>query len=501
MKHTGTRKLVIAGGGTAGWMAAAALVSRLKPEYYEITVVESSHISTIGVGESVVPSVTGFIRDLGLDEQDFIEKTEATVKLGTMFRDWSDKGQSFFHPLGTLGCELEGNEFFQCWLKAKFEGDSTPLTDYSPAAVMAKSTISVFPSGLPSDSPLLTANPALHLDSSLMRQYLVKFAEERQVKIINSHIVNVNMRENGSIESLELNNRQTVQGDFFIDCSGFRGLLIDEALDSPFLDWKQFLPCDRVAAMQTAVNRTTRPYTISTARESGWAWSIPLRSRVSSGFVYSSSHCSDTRAEQILRETAVGEPLHDPQFIPLRTGMREQMWKKNCVALGLAGGFLEPLESANIHLVTHGVKLLMELFPGIFEDQQDWPTLAAEYNARMRSEYEEIRDFTILHYCTTSRVDSEFWRRCQSNPLPDSLVEKIELFRVRGVLRISDDSLFQKSSWQAVFTGMGVFPQAYHPLVDMADFGGIQKAMLNYRTQLEDAIESLPQTGNSAPSE
>jgi tryptophan halogenase len=357
---------------------------------------------------------------------------------------------------------------------------------------LATRAISVFPRGLPKDSPLLGANPAMHLDSSLMQQYLSHFAEQRRVNLIHSHIVQVNMKKNGSIDSLDLNNRQTVQGDFFIDCSGFRGLLIDEALGSPFRDWSKFLPCDRVVALQTAVDSTSQPFTVSRARECGWTWRIPLQTRVSSGYVYSSGLCSDAQAARVLGETAVGEPLHDPKYIPLRAGMREEVWKKNCIALGLSGGFLEPLESANIHLVTQGVELLLDLFPDIFEGQQEWPGLAAEYNHRMRTEYEEIRDFTILHYCTTRRVDSEFWRRCHSNSLPDSLVEKIELFSARGELPKSSGRLFTASNWQAVFTGMGVIPRSYHPLVDMADFGDISSAMLNHRKKLEKAVANLP---------
>ena len=486
------KRLVVVGGGTAGWMAAAALARQLRPELYEVSVIESSHINTIGVGESIVPPVVAFIRNLGMNEQDFIQNTQASYKLGIQFRDWLGNGESYFHPFGALGRKLDGHDFLQCWLKARSEGDSSSLMDYAPAAVMAENQRFALPFKLPLESPLAGTNYAFHLDASLLHQYLRWFAEERGVKRINAHVVRVNTAQSGNIESLELNNRQTVAGDFFIDCSGFRGILIDETLSSPYQSWKHFLPCDRAVTVQAAHSGAIPPYTISTARESGWTWRVPLQKRISSGYVFSSDHCSDNQARKTLLDAVEGEPMHNPGMISFRAGMREQLWKKNCIALGLSGGFLEPLESAAIYLVTRGVQLMLELFPDLQRDEQNWPSLAAEYNARMRMDYEEIRDFIILHYCTTTRADTEFWRFCRSNPIPDSLAAKIELFKARGELRIADDSLFQESNWQAVLTGMGVIPRSYHPFIDLVDFNGIRQAMQADRVQMDKAIQALP---------
>ena len=495
MKHKQTNKLVIIGGGMAGWAAAAALARRLKPRFYDITVVESSHVDNLGVGESVLPSVISFLRDLGLNEQDLIHKAQAGPKLGIEFRDWSEKGSSYFHPFGTIGSKLGEAGFFHYWLKARAGGDLTPLMDHSPAAVMAKHGKFVLPFKFPAGSPLAGADHALHLDAGLVVRYLREFSEKHHVRRIEGHVVRVHQQENGSIESVELNSRQVVDGDFFIDCSGVRGLLIGETLDVAYESWKRFLPCDRAVAVQSTPGGQAFPYSISSAKESGWAWCIPLQNRISSGYVYSSGHCSDNHARQILLNSLNGDLLYEPHFIPFRTGIRQQMWKKNCLALGLAGGFLEPLESTAIHLITRGVKLLLELFPNLSGDEQDWPCLASEYNSRVRSDYEEIRDFILLHYALTSRTDSEFWLLCQSLPIPESLGRKIELFKSNGQLSIISDRLFRKSDWQSVFTGMGVIPCHHHPFADMDNYERVHRLMKSNRDRIEAAVQDLPDSG------
>lgn len=492
MKREQTKKIVILGGGMAGWAAAAALGRRLKPEFYEVIVVESSHIDSLGVGESVLPSVISFIRNLGLDEGEFIQKVKAGPKLGIQFQDWCGKGSSYFHPFGTIGGRLDGFEFFQYWLKARAEGDPTPLMDYSPAAVMAKHGKFVFPFKFSSGSPLAGADYAMHLDAGLAVRYLREFSEKHHVKRITGHVVRVHKRENGNIESIELNSREVVQGDFFIDCSGIRAMLIGEALNVGYESWKHFLPCDRAVTVQSAHSGPVTPYSISRAKEDGWSWRIPLQNRISSGYVFSSEHCSDNQARKELLDSMEGDTLYEPRFIPLRTGIRKQMWKKNCIALGLAGGFLEPLESTAIHLITRGVQFLLELFPNLSPDEQDWPGLATEYTARMLGDYEEIRDFIVLHYCTTERTDTDFWLFRRSLPIPDSLGERIELFRATGQLRVSDDCLFKKPDWQAIFTGMGVIPHHHHPFADMGDFDRIHQMMRARRDQLEAAVQDLP---------
>jgi len=492
LKHEQAKKLVIVGGGMAGWVAAAALARRLEPSLYEITIVESSHIGNISVGESVLPSVISFLGSVGLDEHELVRETQAGLKLGIRFQDWREKGDDYFHPFGRLGHELEGLEFFQYWLKAREEGDPAPLTDYAPAAVMAKHGKFVFPFKFPAASPLAGAEHALHLDTNRVVGYLREFSRKHQVKRINGHVVRVHARENGSIESLELNSRQIIRGDFFIDCSGFRGLLIGETLGVAYESWKQFFPCDRAVAVQSVHTGSMVPYMISTARESGWSWHIPLQNRISNGYVFSSEHCSDSQARKILLDSAPGELSGEPHFIPFRSGIRNQLWRKNCIALGLAAGFLEPLESTAIHLITRSVQLLLELFPGFSKGEQEWHGLASEYNARMREDYEEVRDFIILHYCLTQRTDTEFWRRCQAIPVPQHLEQTIGLFKTHGQLPAGHDRLFDKSSWQAVFTGMGVIPRCHHPFADMGDFDKTHRRMQAEKTRLAAAVQDLP---------
>ena len=485
------KKLVILGGGTAGCIAAAALAKQLSPEHYEITVLESSHVEGVGVGESVLPSFMSFLQKFGLDERDVIKKVGASIKLGTQFRDWCGNSDSFFHQLGDLGCELNGYDFFDCWLKARSGGDTTPLQDYAPAAVMASTLRFDRPSGFPTDSPLAGANYALHLEVGMACRFLRDFAVQRNVRFIKAHVVRVNRGESGYIQSLELNNRETVDGDFFIDCSGLRGLLVGETLNSAYESWKQFLPCDRAVAVQTPNQGVIPPYTINTARENGWTWRIPLQKHTSSGYVFSSEHSSDQEASRVLLESVEGKPLQEPHFIPFRNGMRKQLWKKNCIALGLAGGFLEPLESTAIHLAIRGVESMLELFPDLEEGAHEWPALADAYNGRMRAEYEEIRDFIILHYLTSHRTDTEFWRRCQSMPVPDGLASRVELFKTRAVLQIAEGSLFKKANWQAVLTGMGVIPCAWHPFLDMVDFTAIHQLMQAEKAALNTAAQKL----------
>ena len=485
-------QVVIVGGGSTGWIAAAALARQLKPEHYAVTLIESSDIPIIGVGEAVIPPFVTFIRNLGLNEQAFIRKTQASFKLGIEFRDWLHRDQSYFHHFGALGRKLDGHEFMHCWLKARAGGDTTELMDYAPAAVMAKQNRFFLPFKLPPESPLAEANYAFHFDAVLVGQHLRTFAEEKGVRRIDARVVDVLVGDDGGIDGLKLDDDSTLRADLFIDCSGFRGLLIGDALQSEYEGWKHYLPCDRAVALQTAHRGEIPPHTVSTARDAGWTWRIPLQHRIGNGYVFSSEYCSDDTAVQTLLASVDGEALHEPRVIPFRTGMRPELWKKNCVALGLAGGFLEPLESTAIHIVTRGVQFLLELFPDLSKNRNDWRLLARDYNALMRRDYEEIRDFIILHYCTTRREDTAFWRHCRSLDIPDSLAEKIETYRERGDLSIDDDGLFKKPSWQAVFTGMGIEPDAYHPFLDMSDFGEIHKAMLAGRDYIAQAVQTLP---------
>lgn len=496
MKKNDLKTLVILGGGTAGRIAAAALARNLDPARYRITVIESSHIASIGLGESVLPSLVSFIRQLGVDEEDFIRKTGASIKLGTEFRNWSEDESTFFNPLGSPGREFAGHDFFSCWQKACAQGDTASLQDYMPAALMADRRKFDFPSGFQPGSPLLTAKYALHLDAVLVCRYLREYAQEQKVEYIKAHVVRVNLDEGGSVKSVELNNRETVEGDFFLDCSGHRGLLIHEALHSAYESWSHLLPCDRAVAIQTSSSEVASLYTVATAMQNGWVWRIPMHGRVSHGYVFASEHASDNQAIRVLLDAAGSEPLQEPRFIPFRSGLRKELWKKNCIALGLAAGFLEPLASTAIHLAIRGVECMLDLFPNLDDAQGGWSVLAAEYNRRLRVEYEEARDFIILHYCTSKRADTEFWRRCQSRSVPESVIANIELFKYRGELQVGDGGLFSRLSWQLVLTGMGVIPRHWHPFIDDVDFNEMHRRMQNARADLGDAVHRLPQFEN-----
>jgi len=492
LKNRKLKKVVILGGGTAGSLAVAALAKRLNSEHYRISVIESSHIASIGLGESVLPSLVSFIRGLGLDEADFIRQTGASIKLGTRFRDWSGNEKPFFQPMGSLDHELNGEDFLACWIKARVLGEDMPLEDFVPSAVMAERRKFDFPATFPAGSPLSAADYSLHVDAGLLCRYLREYAQARKAEFIKAHVVRVNLAENGSIESVELNNREIVEGDIFLDCSGHRGLLIQEALHCAYENWNDVLPCDRAVALQTSGNGTESLCTVSTAVQNGWVWHIPIYGRVSHGHVFSSEHTSDNQAARVLLEAADGEALGEPRFIPFRNGIRKVLWSKNCIALGLAGGFLEPLVSTAIHLAIRGVENMLELFPDLGDEVHEWPVLAAEYNRRMRVEYEEILDFIVLHYYTSRRTDTEFWRRRKSVTLPDRLAARLELFAYRGELQTGDNSLFKRLNWLVVLTGMGIIPRSWHPFVDGADFASIKERMRSKRALLDEAAQRLP---------
>lgn len=485
------KKLVIVGGGTAGRLAAAALANRLTPDRYEITVIESAHVGSISVGESLVPHVVRFFRDLGVSEKEFVASTKANYKLGIQFNDWLEKGSSFFQPFGRLGKTYNGYGFFQCWLKARSEGDRSALTDYSPAAALARHQKFAHPDTIIPGSPLDGMDYAFQLDAKNIQHYLREYAEQRNVRHVQAHVVSVNLAEGGDIQSVELNNRQTVAGDFFIDCSGTRGMLIDEALDSPFTSWQELLPCDRAVAMQS--ENYGRPLLNSTftAGKHGWIWGIPLKERTSNGMVFCSGQCSDNEAMEVLESVVGSGQTTDPLFIPLRQGARKYQWIKNCIAIGQSGGLLEPLESSSIYLITRGVQLMLELFPDLWAEERSWPSLATQFNTRMSIEYESIRDFIILHYVTSQRSDTDFWRSCRSLEIPESIVSRLELFKERGELGVFEHGLFTDANWQVLLTGMKIIPRSYHPFLDLSDFREVQQAMKRDRDRIEATAEEV----------
>jgi tryptophan halogenase len=482
------KKIVIVGGGTSGWLAAAMLSHHFKSEVCRIELVESAEIGTIGIGESTVPPFVGLIRRLGIDEVDFVRATQATYKLGIKFVDWQTRNNQYFHPFGALGKRIGDHDFYQCWLKARAMGDTSPLQDFSPCNVMAENG-RFFQPDKARNTPIGGANYALHVDSAEVAVYLRHYAEARGVIRHEGLVTAVQQADNGFIETLTLADGDRIGGDFFIDCTGFKALLIGKHLGVGFEDWSHYLPCDRAIAVKTQSPGPIPPYTLATARKAGWTWRIPLRRRVGHGYVYSSRFCSDADAKSTLLQGLDGNVIDEPpRLIPFMTGHRREIWKHNCLSLGLAAGFIEPLESTSIHLIARGMEYFLRYFP----DQDCDPALLREYNRRMIADCEEVRDFIVLHYSATARDDTPFWRWCKSIVLPDSLRERIELFQGHGALREGVDELFRNTSWQSVFEGMGIHPGKHSPRVDNIDPEHIRASLRKAKQAIHGMVKTLP---------
>ncbi len=480
-------KVVVVGGGTSGWLAAAMLRHHLKPELCDIELIESEEIGTIGVGESTVPPFVGLIQRLGIDEQDFIRATDATYKLGIQFVGWHRRADTYFHPFGVIGRPIGTHDFYQCWLKARALGDRSSLQDFSPCHVMAENG-RFFPPSRVRNTPIGGANYALHVDASLAANYFRTYAEARGLKRTEGRVTDVRRRDNGFIDHVVLADGREVHGDFFIDCTGQRGLLIGKSLGVESIDWSEYLPCDRAIAVRTESQGPLLPYTRATAQKSGWMWRIPLQRRTGQGYVYASRFCSDAEARSTLLRNVGSACLDEPRIIPFTTGQRRELWKLNCLSVGLAGGFIEPLEATAIHLIARGLDFFLRYFPTRDCD----PALVREYNRRMTADYEEVRDFIVLHYSATDRDDSPFWQACKHIPLPTSLQERIELFQSQGAMREGVDPLFRASSWQSVFEGMGIRPRTYSPRVDNIDYAHIEATLRTAKSAIAGMVEHLP---------
>ena len=455
-------KIVILGGGTAGWLAAATIGNIFKDTSMKIEVVESDDIGIVGVGEATIPPLINILESLGIDLVDFIKETQASFKLGIKFEDWGTVGESYFHPFGTLGQSIDGFDFYQCWLKCKAENDNTPLMAHSPESVLAEQGKFFYPHKA-KNTPLSRAYYALHLDSSLAGKYLRKFSENIGVKRTEGLVEEVTLHDNGNINNLILQNGKRIAADFFIDCSGFHGKLIEKALNTGYESWAHYLPCNKAVTVQTKNVGATPPFTTSTAKEAGWMWNIPLQHRTGNGYVYCDKYISDDQAKETLLTCVKGEVLTEPRVISFTTGMRKKSWVKNCLSLGLAQGFIEPLESTAIHLVSKSIAHFIQLFP----DKSCNPALVDQFNQNVRDDYEEIRDFLVLHYCKTSRTDSEFWLWCKNMELPETLEQKLKLFKASGALNIKDEELFRPTSWYSVLEGLGVQPDNYNPTLNV----------------------------------
>ncbi len=481
------RHIAVIGGGSAGWMAAASLANALQGAC-RISLVESDAIGTVGVGEATIPPIKLFNNRLGITENDFIRETQGSFKLGIQFVDWGRKGHHYFHPFGPFGADFDMVPLHHYWLRERAAGDTTSLDDYS----MAWAAASRNRFDRPARDPRMvqsTFDYAYHFDAGMYAAYLRRYAEQRGVERIEGKIESVARdAESGRIASVTLEDGQTLEAEFWLDCTGFRGLLIEDTLETGYEDWTHWLPCDRAAAVQCTHGGEFTPYTRSTARDAGWQWRIPLQHRIGNGYVHCSEFISEDEASSVLLDNLDGEAITEPRILRFRTGRRKKFWNSNCVAIGLAAGFMEPLESTSLHLIQTGITRFLALFP----DRNIDPLAVEEYNRLTTLEYETIRDFLILHYHATERDDSELWRYCASMSIPDSLRYKLDHFKSYGRIVATGTELFQNPSWLSVYIGQFVIPERFDPLVDQRPRVESQKQLESLRRVMREAAEVMP---------
>lgn len=482
------RKVGIIGGGTAGWMAAAALSKLLEKDAVEICLVESDEIGTVGVGEATIPPLVAFNNMLGISEDDFLSATMGTFKLGIEFVNWGAQGERYFHPFGPHGQDFHGVHFHQLYLREARRRKLPNIEDWSMSAVAAELGRFARP-GPDARLPLSQLGYAFHFDAGLYAQFLRRFAEKAGVKRVEGKIVSsAQDTASGHVQSVTLADGKVVEGELFIDCSGFRGLLIEEKLGTGYEDWSKWLPCDRAVAAPCQLPGSPDPFTRSTALSAGWQWRIPLQHRMGNGIVYSSAYLDSGAAEDLLLANLEGEMLAEPRHLKFTAGRRLRSWNGNVVSLGLSGGFVEPLESTSIHLIQSGIAKLLALFP----DRRFNSAERDEYNRQMRTVFEDVRDFIILHYKATRRDDSDFWNYCRNMEVPDSLAGKLELWHSKGRLFREGFELFGTPSWVAVLFGQGVLPLETEPAVDAIDPEMAREALEKMRLSYRQMAEHMP---------
>lgn len=480
-------KIVILGGGTAGWMAAAALANYLKNTDFSITLIESSEVGTIGVGEATLPGIQAFNNSLGINEIEFIKATQATFKLGIQFDNWREDGSQFFHPFAGYGAPINGLDFYQCWLRSRHEGNQSELGDYCFSTQLARRGRFVLPPPR-ATSPLADFYYAFHFDATLYAAFLRQYSENIGVVRVEGLLDHVTLnQESGYIESLTLDNHQVISGDFFIDCSGFKGLLIEEALRTGYEDWSHWLPCNSALAVRSSTTLTPTPYTVATAKEAGWQWRIPLQNRIGNGYVYCNDYISDETAQKELLRSLDGSQISETKQLRFTTGRRKKFWHKNCVALGLASGFMEPLESTSISLINAGINRLLNFFPwqGVNNAQ------VTEANRASHLELERIRDFLILHYKANQRHGEEFWDYCRNMQIPDTLSHKMEVFKQGGHIVGHELESFEYASWITMYHGFGIEPAMYDHRINQISSTELRSHLNGMRNSILQTAEKI----------
>lgn len=482
------KKVLIIGGGTAGWMTAAAFAKFFNKVDCEITLIESEEIGTVGVGEATLPHLRYFNQTLGIDENEFLRATNGTYKLGIEFSDWGDRGTAYIHPFGEFGYSIDGIEFHQFYNALKLKKlFNISISEFSLPVVAAYQGKFDYPAE-DGRSILSTFSYAFHIDASLYARFLRKFSEERRVNRIEGKIVDVVVSGGLNIQEVILENGEVFQADFYIDCTGGRALLIGEALNVPFDEWKHWLPCDRAIAVPTSSVSEPIPYTKARALQAGWQWRIPLQHRVGNGHVYSSGFLDDTRAMESLMNNLEGEPLAEPKLIKFRVGHRRLNWSGNCVAIGLSAGFLEPLESTSIHLIQSAITKLLELFP----TKKIENALRDEFNAEMRRKFHSVRDFLILHYHLTRRTDTEFWNYCRTMNIPDDLGFRMDMYSKRGQVLYSEGDLFLEPSWLAVYFGQSLSAEGFDPRIEAYPMDEAERQFARLKQLINQAVQHMP---------
>lgn len=487
VSQTSVKRIVIVGGGTAGWMTAAMLSKHFRKADIVLTLIDSSDIGTVGVGEATIPTLRRFYAELGMNDLDVMRACQATCKLGIEFRDWYQQGSRFIHPFGLYGQKANGIDFHHYWMYLREQGEAGSLDEYSLGVQLAKQHKFIQPSPNP-PSELSVFDWALHFDAALFARLMRDYALENGVIHIDQKIEQVEVSGDQSVSALCLRDGQNISADLFVDCSGFSGLLIEKAQHTGYEDWSQWLKCDRAVAVQSVREGEAAPYTVSQAHRAGWQWKIPLQHRQGNGHVYCSEHVSDDEAAATLTNHIEGEFITDLRAFQFAAGRRKKAWNQNVVAVGLAAGFLEPLESTSIALVETAIEKIRRVFRGPFYTEKQ----VQEFNDLTAQEYERVRDFIILHYKLNQRGDSDFWRECQMMDLPDTLDRKLHAFKESGDLIRYPIEIFGPPSWLAIYSGFNCLPEHYDERVKKMDPAYLQKALGDMRRSVAEAVAGVP---------